>query len=510
MNVLLIAPIIFPLLAGLFTLGFWKYRKIQQGANIIASLIQLVLGALLLKTVMENGIISFQAGGWQAPFGITIVADTFSSIMVLVTGVMSFAVAIYSINSMKSSKSKPEMVNLRHQFGYYPLLNIMYMGINGAFLTGDLFNMYVWFEVLLISSFILLSLGGTKHQLEATFKYVTINLLSSAFFLMGLGFLYALTGTLNMADLAVKIPLVENQAMITLVSMFFLICFGIKAAIFPLYFWLPSSYHTPPISISAFFSGILTKVGVYALIRVFTLIFVTDVSYTHNLLLWIAGFTMLVGVLGAASQYDMRRILSFHIISQIGYMIMGLALFTEFAMAGVIFYIVQHIIVKSNLFLVSGLINRLKGGWDVRYIGGTLKVYPLLGVLFLIPALSLAGIPPLSGFWAKFIVIKAGVDMKEWVLVGAALLTGLLTLFSMMKIWNEAFWKPDPSKRLYMPQSRNIFHKSNVFMLLPIIFLASITLFLGFFPSAFYSVASQAANELMNPSIYINAVLGGI
>lgn len=509
-NLLLIAPIIFPLFFGLLTLGFWKYKKIQQGTNIVASITQLFIGVLLLKTVLEGGIISFQAGGWDAPFGITIVADTFSSIMILVSGIISFTVALYSINSMSLCKITTNMTDLRYQFGYYPLINIMFMGINGAFLAGDLFNMYVWFEVLLISSFILLSLGGSKHQLEASFKYVTINILSSSFFLIGLGFLYALTGTLNMADLAVKIPQIENQSMVTLVSMFFLISFGIKAAVFPLYFWLPSSYHTPPISITAIFAGILTKVGVYALVRVFTLIFVQEISFTHNILLWISGITMLVGVLGAASQYDMRRILSFHIISQIGYMILGLALFSQFALLGVIFFIVHNIFVKSNLLLISGLIHRLKGVWDVRYFGGTLNAYPVLAVLFLISALSLAGIPPLSGFWSKFIVIKAGVDLKQYILVAAALLTGLLTLFSMIKIWNEAFWKPDPNKSISEKSKIKLFQKSNLYMICAIVFLSLLSLFLGFYPSTFYSIAEQAAYELMNPSNYINAVLGGV
>jgi multicomponent Na+:H+ antiporter subunit D len=365
---------------------------------------------------------------------------------------------------------------------------------------------------LLISSFVLLSIDGTKHQLEATFKYVTINLISSAFFLIGTGLVYALTGTLNMADIAVKIAQVENQALVTLVAMFFLICFGIKAAVFPMFFWLPASYHTPPISIAAIFAGMLTKVGVYSLIRVFTLIFVQDIGYTHTILLWIAGLTMFVGVIGAASHYDMRRILSFHIISQIGYMILGLALYTPLAIAGGVFYIMHHIIVKGNLFLVAGLINRLRGTFDIRKTGELVNVYPFLAVLFLIPALSLAGIPPLSGFWAKFFVIKAGLEVREYFFVVVALVVGLLTLYSMMKIWNEAFWKKDPDlvdksdKKLTI---QGLFSKSNRYMTIPVIILAMITLTIGFYPEPFFQIAERAAHELMNPEIYIKTVLGG-
>lgn len=510
MNIILVAPILFPLLVGLLTLATWRKQKLQEIINLSGAFVFLIIGILLVDQVLSHGILHFQAGNWDAPFGITIIADTFSSIMVLITCVMAVATAIYSVSSMKNRK-KPlsGMIQKRRQFAYYPLLNIMYMGICGAFLTGDLFNMYVWFEVMLISSFILLSLDGTKNQLEGTFKYVTINLISSAFFLIGVGFLYGLTGTLNMAHLAVKVAAIENQGLVTLIAMFFLISFGIKAAVFPLFFWLPASYHTPPISIAAIFAGMLTKVGVYSLMRVFTLIFIHDVGYTHTILLWIAGLTMLIGVLGAASQYDMRRILSFHIISQIGYMVLGLALYTPLAIAGGVFYIMHHIIVKANLFLVAGLINRLRGTFDIRKIGELVNVYPFLAVLFLIPALSLAGIPPLSGFWAKFFVVKAGLEIKEYLFMIVALVVGLLTLYSMMKIWNEAFWKKDPE--LVEDKSNTIqglFSKHNVFMTIPIILLALITLTIGFNPEPFFQIAERTAHELMNPSLYINTVLG--
>jgi len=510
MNALIIAPVIFPLIMGLLTLAFWHYRRTQELINLAGSFVLMIISFVLLNNVLNNGILVMQAGNWAAPFGITLVADTFSAVMVVITGIMAFTVSLYSLSSMKKCKAICDMEQKQFQYAYYPLLNIMYMGICGAFLTGDLFNMYVWFEVMLISSFVLLSLGGSKLQIEGTFKYVTINLISSAFFLVGVGLLYAMTGTLNLAHLAEVIPTIENKGMVTLVSILFLICFGVKAAVFPLFFWLPASYHTPPISISAIFAGMLTKVGVYSLMRVFTLLFINNVDYTHTIILWVSAFTMVVGVLGAASQYDMRRILSFHIISQIGYMILGLALYTPLAIAGGVFYIMHHIIVKANLFLVSGLVNRLKGHYDVRKIGGVLNAYPFLAVLFLIPALSLAGIPPLSGFWSKFFVVKAALENQGYFISVIALIVGLLTLYSMMKIWNEAFWKNDPSEKPECASVRpKLFAKENIFMVIPIMFLASITLCIGFYPEPFFHIAERAANELLNPAQYINAVLGG-
>ncbi len=501
MNLIIVLPIIIPLVFAVIMLFFWKNVKAQKFLNVIASLFSLAVSIVLLSAVNSSGIISLQVGSWQAPFGISLVADLLASIMVLITAVIGLAASVYSLGSMDEQ---------RERFLYYPLLQFLLMGINGAFLTGDIFNLYVWFEVMLISSFVLLALGGKREQLEGAIKYVTLNLLSSAIFLAAVGILYGIVGTLNMADLARKIPLVEQKELVTVVSFLFMVAFGIKAAVFPLFFWLPASYHTPPIAVSAIFAGLLTKVGVYALIRVFTLIFIQDTNFTHTVLLVIAGFTMLTGVLGAASQNDMRKILSFHIISQIGYMIMGLALFSPLAIAGAIFYIIHHIIVKTNLFLVSGVVDKMKGSFELKKIGGLYKYYPLLGLLFLIPALSLAGIPPLSGFWAKFVVIKAGLEINQMFIVGLALFVGLLTLFSMTKIWNEAFWKDDPrgSENILVDSFAAVPVSKKVLMFSPIIILALITIVIGLNAEPFFNIANNAAAQLFNPNEYISKVLG--
>jgi len=251
-------------------------------------------------------------------------------------------------------------------------------------------------------------------------------------------------GTLNMADLARHLKTVTPPGLVTTVAILFFLAFGIKAAVFPLFFWLPASYHTPPVPVSAIFAGLLTKVGVYALIRVFTLLFVQETATTHTLILIIAGLTMVTGVLGAVAQNEFRRILSFHIVSQIGYMIMGLGIFSPLGLTGSIFYIIHHIIVKTNLFLVSGVAYRLKGTYELKKLGGLYRYSPGLAILFLIPALSLAGMPPLSGFWAKFILLKAGFETENYLIVVVALLVSLLTLYSMTKIWTEVFWKEAP------------------------------------------------------------------
>lgn len=501
MNQLIVFPIILPLVFAVVMLLFWKSITVHRYINLAGSFISLIVSIIILMAVLSEGIISLQVGGWQAPFGISIVADYLSSVMVVITAVIGFATALYSLGTMDADREK---------YLYYPLLQLLLMGINGAFLTGDIFNLYVWFEVMLISSFVLLALGGRRGQLEGAIKYVTLNLLSSAIFLAAVGILYGIAGTLNMADLARKIPFLEQKELLTVVSVLFMVAFGVKAAIFPLFFWLPASYHTPPVAVSAIFAGLLTKVGVYALIRFFTTIFVHDVAFTHNLLLISAALTMLTGVLGAAAQSDFRKILSFHIISQIGYMILGLALYSPLAIAGAIFYIIHHIIVKTNLFFVSGVVKKIKGSYSLNDVGGVYKYYPLLGLLFLIPALSLAGIPPLSGFWAKYVVIKAGLDIKEYLVVGIALLVGLLTLFSMTKIWNEVFWKDDPkgSENHIQEAYKLTGNYKKYMMIAPIVFLALITVIIGFYAEPFFDFANNAAHQLIDSSVYINSVLG--
>jgi multicomponent Na+:H+ antiporter subunit D len=498
MNVLLILPILIPMFSGILSLFFRYSLRAQRLVSLMGTGALLGSSITLVFDVQRNGIQAAQMGGWAAPYGITLVADLFGAVMVLLAGIVGLAVAVYSRVSIDPQ---------REQFGYHPLYHFLLMGVCGAFLTGDLFNLYVWFEVMLMASFVLMALGGERGQMEGAIKYVALNLVSSAMFLSALGLLYGMAGTLNMADLAQKFsvnPPTQSPGLVTAVAMLFMVAFGIKAAVFPLFFWLPASYHMPPAAVSALFAGLLTKVGVYALIRVFTLIFLQDIGYTHSLLLVVAALTMLSGVLGAAAQNEFRRVLSFLIISHIGYMIMGLGLFTPLALAGSVFYTAHHIIAKTNLFLVSGVVERLGGTPELKKLGGLYRAQPTLALLFLIPAMSLVGLPPLSGFFAKLILVRAGLETEQYVLVTIALGVSILTLFSMLKLWAEAFWKPEP-------QSEADTGRMGVSVrawLYPIVFLAWITVLIGLGAGPMFRFALQAGDQLMNPSIYIQAVMG--
>ncbi len=491
-DVLLLLPIVLPLAAAAATMLVRQASRAQRTVSVGSVVLVLVVSIYLLRLIGEEGILVTQIGGRPAPFSITLVGDHLSVLMLIITGVIGLAGVIYSLADID--------VERMHR-GFHPLFQILMAGVGGCFLAGDLFNLYVWFEVLLSASFVLMALGSTPLQLEGSVKYVVLSLLASVLLLSGVGMIYGMTGTLNLADLAVRVANTEAPGLVTAISMVFVAGVGLKAAIFPFFFWLPASYHTPSVTVSAVFAGLLTKVGVYVLIRLFTLVFVQEVGYTHHVLLWISGATMITGVLGAAVQDEFRRILSFHIISQIGYMIMGLALLSPLALAGSVFFIVHNILAKTNLFFVSGIARRIRGSFELKRLGGLYRDYPFLSILFLIPALSLAGLPPFSGFWAKFILARAGLELESYAIVAAALVVGLLTLYSMSKIWLQAFLAPaqaDAHDRA--PAGARLLY-------VPVVFLGILTLAIGFHASPLIELAASAAEELMHTDRYINAVL---
>ncbi|MEQ8968381.1 MAG: Na+/H+ antiporter subunit D [Azospirillaceae bacterium] len=502
---LLAAPILIPMIAAVAVFALGRHPRACRMTGVAASGLLLAVALALAARVWRDGPIAAQMGGWPAPFGITLVADLFSAAMVVITGIIALAVTVYALGDVSPDEERR---------GHHPLVQGLLVGVCGAFLTGDLFNLYVWFEVMLIASFGLMIVGGTRAQIDGAVKYVCLNLIATIAFLMGVALVYGATGTLNMADLAVAVPALGADTTVTATAALFLFAFGVKAALFPVFFWLPASYHTPSVTTSALFAALLTKVGVYALIRVFTLIYDVGVPGVQTVLLVGAAATMVTGVLGAAAQNEIRRILSFHIISQIGYMILGLALYTPLALVGAIFYVLHHIVVKANLFLIGGIAARLTGSEDLSRIGGLWASRPWLGVLFLIPALSLAGIPPLSGFWAKLLIVKASLDAEAWAMAAIALAVGLLTVFSMSKIWVEAFWKPHPGGDGDVDAGAGTVTGSGAAapalaaLVWPAIGLAAITVAIGVFAGPMHEVAARAADELLSPERYLAAVLG--
>lgn len=499
MNSLLILPIALPLATAAVLLLTMRWLRVQRVLGVAGPAVLTVIAIILFVVVWRDGVQMTAAGNWPPPFSIVFVADVLSAVMVLLTSLMGLAVAVYSVTTIDER---------RMSFGYFPLLNILLMGLCGAFLTGDLFNLYVWFEVMLMASFVLLALGGEQRQLEGATKYVLLNLFSSTVLLVAIGALYATTGTLNMADLSLALQ-DSNQDVATVIAVLFIVAFGIKAAVFPVYFWLPASYHTPPPAVSAIFAGLLTKVGAYGFLRLFTLLFVGEVDYTHNLILIIAALTMASGVLGAISQFELRRLLSFQVIAAIGFILMGLGLFTPLAIAGAVFYMVQDSVLKTNLFLISGFTEHVTGSDRLAGFGGVYRRFGFMALLFFIPALSLAGIPPLPGFFAKLTLVQAGLREEQYAIVAVALVVSTLTLLSMAQV-GVAFWRPPtaPNDGAGGDGTLTLSRVRLWGMLGPIAVLSFATLAMGFAAEPVFAVSERAADELMNPTAYIEAVLG--
>lgn len=497
MKNLLFLPLLIPLATAVLGLLAWNRRRLQRILGVCGTAALLLAGLLLLAEVGTGDILSVQAGNWPAPFGITLVADIFTALMVMATGVIGLGVTIYSL---------AEADHHQESVGYHPLLQVLLLGVCGSFLTGDIFNLYVWFEVMLIASFVLLTLGGRREQMEGAIKYVALNLTASAFFLAGIGLLYGVAGTLNMAHLALQLREITHTGTVPVIAALLFAAFGIKAAVFPFYFWLPASYHTPPTAVTTIFSALLTKVGIYVLIRVFTLIFFQEATTGQNIILTAAGLTMLAGALGAMAQTGLRRMLSFCVISQIGYLLMGLGIMTPLALAGSIFFMLHIIAAKSSLFLTTGIVARLTGSCEYSRLGGLYDKRPLLAALYLLPALSVAGIPPLSGFWGKLALIQAGLGAKHYLTVVAALGVSFLTLFYLVRSWSEAFWKERSSTDESEHRTTPALQRQQ--MLAPAAALALVSLVMGLATEPFFRLSLAAANQLLNPASYIAAVLG--
>ncbi len=493
-------PVLFQAFLAILLLFFWYKSNYQRIISAIGSVFSVIIAVVLFITVYQKGILTIQAGNWQAPFGITFVADSLSATLVLLTSIAGLAVSMYSGGSVTLARLK---------FGYYPIFHFLLLGLNGAFLTGDIFNLYVWFEIIIISSFVLITVGGEQSQLEGAVKYFTLNILASVIFLTAIGVLYGLAGTLNMADLALRVGELNNQGLARVAALMFFVGFGIKSAIFPLYFWLPASYHTPPAAVSAIFGGLLTKVGVYALLRVFTLIFVGD-PFLQNLMIGLAIITLISGALGALVQKNIRKIFSYLIISHIGFMIAGLGLMSKVALAGAVFYLVHDIVVKTNLFMVSGLIYKITGSNNIEKSSGLYAKYPLLSLVMAIPLFSVVGIPPLSGFWPKLSLIWAAAADQQYLLIAAMLLASFLTLFVIARIWTEVFWK---DRSNFKPRRDFVFYRKLKpikikLIWIPILFLGILSLYIGFAAEHIQLLANKVADNLLNTEPYLRAVLG--
>jgi multicomponent Na+:H+ antiporter subunit D len=513
---------VIPLVAGLISIALINRKTASRLLGVLSFTMMLGLSlSLLLKITAapeSESILVSQMGGWSAPFGISIIFDSLSGMLICAAAMVGLGAYVHSFSVISPVTER------RY---YHPLMQLLMLGVNLSFLTGDLFNLFVAFEIMLMASYALLTIGGSKAQLTQAYKYILLNILASTLFLMGAGMVYGMFGTLNIADLARIVAEIEADdsrelpAGFKSLGVLFLLVFGLKGAFFPLWFWLPDTYYTVPISIAGLFGGLLTKVGVYTVARLFPLIFASDGTSTllpdntmlggtspiiQTILIVSAAFTMFLAVLGAVSQHHVRRILSVHVISQVGYMVFGLAVMTGNALAGCAFYMIQHMVVKCALFLCCGVMEKHAGTDDLDKLGGLLKRDWFLGVLFFIAAMSLVGLPPLSGFFGKMVIIREGfANDGTWILGVIGLVTGAITLLSMLKIWSYGYWNPAISPTTTKPE---VVKASCKPAYAAITLLVVCALFLGLGAEAVYKVANRAGSQLENPKAYITAVLG--
>ncbi|HRW36376.1 MAG: Na+/H+ antiporter subunit D [Acidimicrobiales bacterium] len=495
MRVLLPLPVVLPLFAAGCSMAAARRRWLQRLIGIAAlSACVAAAVAILLHADREGPAAAFM-GGWDAPVGISLVADRLTGLMLVVAAPVLLAVLVFATGQPGTEKEQP---------AFHPVYLVLAAGINLSFLTGDLFNLFVAFEMMLTASYVLITIGGRRDQVRTGMTYVVINLIASTLLVATIGLLYAATGTVNMADLAGRIGHLPGGVRVAFALLLFVV-FGIKAAVFPLFFWLPDSYPSAPTAVTAVFAGLLTKVGVYCLIRTQTLM-VAPGDRPIGFMLAIAALTMVVGVLGAIAQNDIKRILSFHIVSQIGYMVLGIALFSVAGLAAAMLYLVNQIVLKSTLLLTAGIVDHAAGSSRLAEVGGLARRHPIVGWLFLLPALSLAGIPPLSGFVAKLSVIDAGFADHAWIAVGVAIAVSILTLYSMTKIWGGAFWGEvevvaEPSDAM----SRR--YGATAPMLASTAALVVLSLALAVFAGPLLELCQRAAADLLSPTAYISAVL---
>lgn len=490
---LVVLPILVPLLMGTLLLLARKNLLVQRIGGIVGVLSTTLVSLLLLQKVYTDGIQVVTLGSWSAPYGISMVSDMLSVLLVVTASFITFIVLWYSIFSLGEK---------REMSFFYPATLFMLTGINGAFTTGDIFNLFVFFEVFLMASYVLIALGGERIQLRESMKYIIVNVIAAALFVITIGYIYSVAGTLNMADLAVRLGDIGNMGIISTIAVMFLVVFGIKAGIFPLYFWLPGSYYAPPVPVLALFGALLTKVGIYSIVRVYTLIFTTDIAFTHDMLMTLSVATILFGSIGALAYMDMKKIIIYNIVIAVGVILFGIAIFNEVAVMGSILYLIHDMLIKALLFLMIGIIIFITGKTNLREMGGLIRHYPLLGWTYLVAVFALAGIPPLSGFAGKILILQGGLEGGFiWQSIVVALST-LVVLLSAIRIFIYAFWGTE--KAFIGPEPKQYRKRMAPVMML---FILAVSYGIGIeFLMPYFS---EAGTQLMDPTLYINAVLGG-
>ncbi|NVK33172.1 MAG: Na+/H+ antiporter subunit D [Rhodobacteraceae bacterium] len=501
---LVIMPSFVTIAGGAICLMLRKNTKVQPFVGIGFLTLLVAVNILLMAHVIQHGVITMVMGNWLPPFGIAFTVDALGATLSLIASIVAFCAGVYGSVTVD---------NTNRRYGFYPFLLFLLTGVSGAFLTGDVFNLYVWFEVLLISSYGLLVLGNERPQLDGSVKYGILNLIGTNLFLISTGLIYGMFGTLNMADLTQKIAALDpaDYGPLSTIAALYLLAFAMKAAAFPVNFWLPASYHTPNIVVSAVFAGLLTKVGVYALLRIFVLLLPVARSNMSEIIVFLAIATQIMGALGALAQNRLNNMLGYLVIAGIGSMLGGIAVGTQHAISSTIFYAVHSILVMTGLYLVAGMMQMLNGSYELRKLGGLYVINPALAAVFLILSLSASGLPPFSGFWAKMMLVDSAFEASHPILAASYLISGFLTMVAIGRVWSFAFWRGGPEGTpdgKVAPAVAETSGKLPFALWLPVLILTGIVVYTGLQPELLMELVLRGANGVVEPMGYLRSVFG--
>ncbi len=418
-------------LGSAFLISLIKNKRFADAWANVTTLLLLCLSLYSIWLVNQNGVLMYKVGGWIPPIGISLVLDGLAVLLLVTVNVVAFLTTIYSIGYMEKFTSKEK---------FYTLFLLMLGGMNGVVITGDIFNLYVFLEIAAVASYALVAFGVESEELEASFKYMVLGCVASSFILLGIAFLYSYASSLNMADISRIIASKGSGKIIPFVSVLFLMGFGLKAALVPFHAWLPDAHPSAPAPISAMLSGVLIKaLGVYSILRIFFSVFGVSPLVLNSLMV-LGTLSMVVGVFLAIGQWDFKRLLAYHSISQIGYVILGIGLGTPLGILGGLFHLFNHSIFKSLLFLNSGAVVYSAGTRDMKEMGGLKDKMPVTSSTCMVASMSIAGIPPFNGFWSKLLIIIACVQAGHIGYAFWAVLVSILTLASFMKVQRYAFF----------------------------------------------------------------------
>lgn len=488
-----VLPFLLPLITGLAGLFLGRAAATRRTVMTVSSLLQLGLGVFLILETTQGRVFALVPGDWSPRLGIALAVDTLSAVMVSLAALVSLACQFFSFAESPLREEHPLRLTL---------MQFLVAGVQLAFTTADLFNLFVAFEIMLISSYALMTLEADDWEIKQAYPYVAINLVGSALFICGAGLAYGIFGSLGYVEITRRAAELGPTPAVKVLAVMLMVVFCVKAGVFPLHYWLPNSYPILPAPLAALYGGLLTKVGIYALIRVFGSVLPDEATGVHALLRGLGAVTMVAAALGALSRPFLRGILAFQVLSQAGLIVLAVGLRSPVALAAAILYVVHDVVVKASVFLLGGLLARLNGSDHLERMGHLWRRHPWIGVLFLLQALSLAGIPPLSGFWGKLAILNVAVKAGSPALAAAIVAGGILTLWSMVRVWNAAFWS-EPAGVSVQPLDGRGRRMAGV-----VAGLAAVSLAIGLGAEGVARVARAAADQVAHPTAMAAAVNG--